>query len=85
MGAPLLGEDEGLLLRGDSSIHSFFMLFAFDAVYLDASDRVVRIDAAMPPNRVGPIVRGARSVLELAPGRAGRADVLVGDTLTFTP
>ena len=85
IGSPPLAADEGLLLKGDNSIHSFLMRYPFDAVYLDADFRVLRVDASMRPNRVGPIVRGARSVLELAAQAAARCDLRPGDVLVFEP
>jgi uncharacterized protein len=85
LGSAPLGADEGLLLVGDSSIHSFFMRYDFDAVYLSADNRVLRIDVAMRPNRIGPLVRGARQVLELQAHTAVRSGLTPGDTLIFEP
>ncbi len=76
---------EGLHIRPCNSIHTFFMRFAIDAVFLDAARRVVRIYGAMPPWRVSTIVIGASSVLELPAGVCSATGTQVGDELTFQP
>jgi len=81
MGRSTLGEGEGLVLKGDSSIHSFFMRFPIDVVYADRAGCVVRLDLAMPPNRVGPLVRQAAYILELPVGVIQATGTSVGDQL----
>ena len=53
-----------LLIPRCRSVHTFGMRFALDLVWLDAHDRVVRIDRAVPPRRVR-LCRRARRVLEV--------------------
>jgi uncharacterized protein len=81
----LLGRDslehgEGLLLRPAPSIHTAFMRFAIDALFLDVDLRVVRIVEHMGPWRIA-VKRRARSVLELAGGEASRRGVALGHRL----
>lgn len=60
---------EGLLITRCNSIHTFFMRFPIDAVFLDASGAVVRVVRGIPPWR--PFVWGGRhavQVLETNPG-----------------
>jgi uncharacterized membrane protein (UPF0127 family) len=81
----LLGRDqlepgEGLLLRPASSIHTFFMRFPIDAVWLDGDLRVVGVTADLPPWRTA-AKRGAHSVLELAAGEAGALGLEPGERL----
>jgi len=59
----------------------FFMAYPIDAIYLDASNQVVRIAADLRPWQVGPTVRRARRVLELPAGQAARCGVQAGDHL----
>lgn len=81
MGRPSLKEGEGLVLKGDKSIHTFFMRFAIDVVYADQAGRVVRVDPAMLPNRIGPIVFEAAYILELPVGAIQATGTTVGDQL----
>jgi uncharacterized protein len=83
----LLGRDgleqgEGLLLRPASSIHTFFMRFPIDAVFLDKSLVVVGIENAIDPWRTAK-QRGAKSVLELPAGESSRRGLAVGDQLAL--
>ena len=44
-----LDAGEGLLLKPAGSIHTAFMRFAIDAVFLDGSDRVLKVAFLKPP------------------------------------
>lgn len=83
MGRSSLREGEGLILNGDNSIHTFFMKFPIDVVYADRMGRVVRVDPAMPPNRIGPIVFGTTYILELPVGVIQATGTTVGDHLVM--
>ena len=74
-----LAPGEGLLIAPCSSIHMFFMRFAIDAVYLNRDLRVVGLDAALRPWRIGRFYRGARYVLELPVGAIAERATEVGD------
>jgi len=66
-----------------SSIHSFFMRFPIDVVFLDKEGKVLHMLHAFPPWRVGPFVRGARSVLELRAGTLRFLETQEGDKIVF--
>jgi uncharacterized membrane protein (UPF0127 family) len=81
----LLGRDElpageGILLRPAGSIHTAFMRFPIDAVFLDAADKVVKVASALRPWRTA-ACRGARAVLELPAGEATRRGLRPGVSL----
>jgi uncharacterized membrane protein (UPF0127 family) len=83
----LLGRDgleqgEGLLLRPASSIHTFFMRFPIDVVFLDRALVVVGIADSVDPWRATS-QRGAKAVLELPAGESSRRGLTVGDQLTL--
>jgi uncharacterized membrane protein (UPF0127 family) len=71
---------EGLLLTPAPSIHTAFMRFPIDALFLDRDLRVLDIRASMPPWRIAS-KRKARAVLELSAGECARRRVEVGDRL----
>lgn len=84
MFVPSLPDAGGLLLEPESSIHTFFMRFPLDVVYLDRTYRVVRVDHQMPPNRLGPIyTKGCHAILELPPGVLAASTTQVGDELVL--
>jgi uncharacterized membrane protein (UPF0127 family) len=75
-----LASGEGLLIRRTGSVHTFFMRFAIDAVFLDRSGAVVKLVSNLRPWRVA-LARGARDVLELGAGEAERRGIRRGDRL----
>jgi uncharacterized protein len=75
-----LAQGEGLLLQPAGSIHTFFMRFPIDAVFLDADQRVVKVASGVPPWRAAAAKR-SRAVLELAAGEAARVGLVAGDVL----
>ena len=82
----LLGRRElpaghGLLLRPAPSIHTWFMRFPIDAVFLSADLEVLAVRPEMPAWRMA-AGRGARAVLELAAGEAARRGVSAGSRLS---
>ena len=81
LGRSGLSSGEGLLLRPAGSIHTAFMRFTIDAVFLDATDRVVKVASALRPWRAA-ACRGARAVLELPAGEAARRGLRPGISLT---
>lgn len=76
-----LAEGAGLVLRPGNSIHSFFMRFPFDAVFIDRAGRVLHVMSDMRPNRVSPIVRHAHSIIELPSGAIARSRTAPGDQI----
>ena len=59
---------EGLLLTGCGRIHTNFMHFTIDVVYLSEEFRILEIETVRPW-RMGKRVRGAKHVLEVAEHR----------------
>jgi CheY-like chemotaxis protein len=71
---------EGLLLRPAPSIHTAFMRFSIDAVFLDANLRVVKLVDNLRPWRTAS-ARRARAVLELKAGEISRRGLELEDRL----
>ncbi len=80
LGRSHLPAGEGLLLEPAPAIHTAFMRFPIDVVFLDAYMRVIKVVDSLPPWRSA-AARSARAVLELAAGQAGYRGVLPGDRL----
>jgi uncharacterized membrane protein (UPF0127 family) len=68
---------EGLLFPRTRSVHTHFMRFPIDVVFLDGDDRVVRVVPGLRPWRAA-ACREARSVLELAAGEAAHRGLREG-------
>jgi uncharacterized protein len=82
LGRKSLPSGQGILLRPAGSVHTFFMRFAIDVVFLDDELRVVAIAADLRPWRAAG-KRGARAVLELPAGECARRGLAVGDQVRF--
>lgn len=80
LGRSGLPEGDALWLVPGKSIHTFFMLFSIDVLFLDPKLTVVKVIEDMKPWRVSPWVSEAESVLEL-PAGALKGSVAVGDLL----
>lgn len=80
MGRASLPQNEGMVFRGASSIHMFFMRFPIDAVFCDRDLRVVKVVRGLKPWRMA-AARGASVVIELAAGAA--VGVEPGDELSL--
>jgi uncharacterized membrane protein (UPF0127 family) len=77
LGRRSMAADEGLLLRPAGSVHTAFMRFAIDIVFLDRAMRVLRIEPNVRPWRMAG-QRGARVVLEIDAGEAERSGISRG-------
>lgn len=82
LGRSELHEGSGLLLRPAGSIHTGFMRFPIDAVFLDRELRVLRTVSNLGPWRAARR-RGTRAVLELPAGTCARAGLQPGDRLVL--
>lgn len=80
LGRRELPSGEGILLKPASSVHMAFMRFAIDAVFLDRDLRVIKVASDLKPWRAAGS-RGAKAVLEIPAGEAGRRGLSVGDRL----
>ena len=79
---PALGEGQGLLIDPCGSIHTLFMGYPIDVVYLDRELVVTRVIAALVPWR-GSLGLGAAMTLELTAGGAAAADLRPGVELRW--
>ena len=83
LGSAPLKKGEGLVLVGEKSIHTFFMSFPIDVVYVDKYYRVIRADSNMIPFRLGSFVAKSAYVLEMPVGTITETNTQVGDQLKF--
>ena len=70
-----------LWIKPCSQIHCCFMRYPIDVVYLDRDMNIVAIDRGVEPWRFRPVVRTARSVLELAAGMVDSFGLEIGQKL----
>ena len=84
LGRADLPAGEGMLLRPAVTIHTHFMRFPIDAVFLDRNLRVMDLRGPIRPWRAARSA-GAQAVLELRAGEAQRRGIQLGDVLRLGP
>jgi uncharacterized protein len=72
---------EAVHLQPCQSVHTFFMKYDIDVIYLDKEMKIVEMTHAMKPSKVGSIVKNAYSVIELPAGSISKTDTKVGHVL----
>jgi uncharacterized protein len=76
-----LPEGQGLLLRPCRSIHTWFMRFPIDVVYLDDSGQVLKVAPNVRAWRFSAGPRHTRMALELRSGECERLGIEAGSRL----
>ena len=75
-----LAEGSALIIAPSNAIHTFFMRFSIDVLFVSRSGRILKLKTALPPWRLAASF-GAFAVIELPAGTLDRADTKAGDTL----
>jgi uncharacterized membrane protein (UPF0127 family) len=80
LGRAGLDDGSALILAPCSSIHTFFMRFAIDVLFVAKDGRVLKMYSALPAWRIG-FAFGAFAAIELPAGTVAASDTRSGDTL----
>jgi uncharacterized protein len=80
IGRTRLPRGRGMLVRSTWFVHTAFMRFPIDVMFLDHNLKVLAINEQVPPWRAAAHLR-AHSVLELAAGESEALGIQVGDQL----
>ena len=84
LGRASLPPNGGMLIERCASIHTFFMRFPLDVVFLDADFTVRKVVRGLRPWRLAAAL-GASHVVELPAGRLAEVPVAAGDKLVVMP
>ena len=85
LGRGSLAPDEGMVLVPCDSVHTFFMRFAIDVLFLDRNRTVVRTVENLKPNRLSPLVWKAFLAVELPANTLSRSKTSIGDRIIIEP
>lgn len=82
----LLGRQEflpgqALILDPCNSVHTFFMRFSIDLLFVDNDYKVVKVLPELVPNRISGIFWKSRLVIELPAGRSNLTNTQIEDQL----
>lgn len=76
-----LGQEEALVIKPCNSIHTFFMKFPIDVVFLDKKGTVVKLVKSLKPWRLSACMPNGFMVIELMSGRIDEITIMVGDLI----
>jgi len=81
IGRAPLQAGQGLIILPSQGIHTFFMSYPIDAIYVDSQGRVIRALEDLRPYRFAPINLRTKYVAELPAGTLKRTGTKVGDMI----
>jgi hypothetical protein len=84
LGRKGLASGGGLWISPCESVHTFFMQFSIDLVYLDRKNRIRKLCDSVPPWRLS-VCLSAHSILELPAGAIRATGTQTGDVVEFSP
>ena len=83
LGSKPLKSGEGLLLKNEKSIHTFFMTFPIDVIYINQALEIIKFDQNVVPFKIKGYVSKAVYILEMAAGEVQATNTKPGDQLIF--
>ena len=85
LGKSHLPQEEALWITRCNAIHTFFMKFAIDCVFVDKKGKIQKIYHNVKPWRLAGPVWGATDVVEMAAGLAKTKNLNEGDIIECGP
>lgn len=79
-----LKEGEGLLIKPCCSIHTFFMRFEIDVLFVNKKNEIVALYKNVKPWRILPIHLASHYVIELTAGEITAKEIKKGDILSLS-
>jgi hypothetical protein len=83
LGRDRLDPQRALILEPCTAVHTAFMRFAIDVVFVDRDGYALKIVRDVRPWRIA-LAAGAHAVVEMAAGSLAAGDLVVGDRLSVT-
>ncbi len=83
LGRTSLAEGEAMVIAPTNAIHTWFMRFPIDIVFVNREGRVVKARSAVKPWRMTGALRGYAAI-ELPAGSLASHDTIRGDVLEIT-
>jgi uncharacterized protein len=79
-----LTKGEALVLAPSNCVHSFFMRFSIDIIFLDKKGKALRTLASFKPFRLSPLCFASHSVIELPENTLQLTQTQPGDIIKIT-
>lgn len=79
-----LEEDAAMLIHPCNSVHTFFMKFPLDIIFISKEYEVIYVMENMLPGKTSSFIRKSMGVLELPSGTIEKTNTKKGDFLNIT-
>lgn len=76
---------EALIIKPCNSIHTFFMRFPIDVIFIDSNDKIVKIRKEIKPFRATPVYFKSKFVIEFPSGTVEVTNTTESDILLIEP
>jgi len=76
-----LEKGEALILKPSSSIHTLFMRFSIDVLFLDKNNKIIGLLSVFKPFRFSPVYFGVSSAIEFPAGTFQLTQTKLGDSI----
>ncbi|MFL0267688.1 DUF192 domain-containing protein [Candidatus Clostridium radicumherbarum] len=76
-----LSSDTSMYINRCNQIHTFFMNYDIDVLYLDKNSIIIEINENVKPGKIGKRIKDAVAVVELPGGKASKANLKVGQAV----
>ncbi|MHB8154819.1 MAG: DUF192 domain-containing protein [Candidatus Omnitrophota bacterium] len=76
-------QGQALIIKPCNSIHTFFMHFAIDVIFVDSHNRIIRTIRSMRPFRLSGIYLNALFSIELPAGTLEETSTQTGDYIAI--
>jgi uncharacterized protein len=83
LGRKYLKSGEALLLRPCNSVHTFFMRFPIDILFVDKNNKVIAALSSLAPFRLSRIYLASCLTIELPAGTINSTNTHSGDLIQF--
>ncbi len=83
LGKAFFPEGEALVFYHCGSIHTFFMKFPIDVIFVDKSLKIIHLYHDFPSGRISKFLFGVFAVIELPRGVLSKTNTHPGDILSF--
>ncbi len=83
LGRECLEDGQGLLFKKCSSLHTFFMRFPIDIIFVDKDLKVLKLSCGVTPFKLVAAPLRASFAIELPANAIARSETRLGDTLWF--
>ena len=84
LGRKELNPGEGLILKPCNSVHTFFMRFPIDIVFVDKNNKVIKTVLSLRPFFLTGIYLSSHSCIELPSGTINSTSTVKGDIISLT-